>query len=125
MKPAEQAVEGDEAGVEREDAVELCRQGGLARRAWMLAIVFEIAVERPDCGAAAVLGEAVLVRESVELVNQPPLSRGSAWIQHSACRPTLNWPASSLVPAQAGITVSLRKPWALMLPPNGAPNWRP
>ena len=36
----------------------------------MPAIAFEITVECPDCGADAVLGEAVLVREGVELVNQ-------------------------------------------------------
>src|ERR1700694_1054160 len=70
MKPAEQAVESDEAGLEREDAVELCRERGLALRGWTLAIGFEIAVERPDRGAHGGLGGAVLRREGVELVNQ-------------------------------------------------------
>jgi hypothetical protein len=36
----------------------------------MLAIAFEIAVECPDCGAHGGLGGAILLRESVELVNQ-------------------------------------------------------
>jgi hypothetical protein len=40
MEPCEQTVEGDEAGLAREDAVEPCPQGGLALRGRMLAIRF-------------------------------------------------------------------------------------
>jgi hypothetical protein len=45
-----------------------------------------------------------LVREGVELLKQ-----AFGMIQHSVCRPTLNWPVSSLT-----ITVPGRKPWDLI-----------
>jgi hypothetical protein len=81
---------GDEAGLEREDAVEFCRERGLGRRGSRATVGLEIAMELPDRGADGDGGGAVLVREGVELVNEPPLSRGSAWTQHNRCRPTLN-----------------------------------
>jgi hypothetical protein len=48
MEPCEETVEGDEAGVAREDAIEACLQGCLALRGRMLAIGFESAIEPPD-----------------------------------------------------------------------------
>jgi hypothetical protein len=44
MEPCQQAVESDETGLAREDAVEACAQGGLALPGGMLAIGFEIAI---------------------------------------------------------------------------------
>jgi hypothetical protein len=64
MKPAEQAVEGDEAGVESEDAVELCRESGLAWRGWGATVGLDIAIELPDRRADGGLGGAVLVKVS-------------------------------------------------------------
>ena len=73
---------GDEAGLERDDAVELRCEGGLARRGWRATVGFEIAIELPDRRADGGLGEAVVVREGVELVNQPPLS----WLCENSTR---------------------------------------
>ena len=70
MEPCEQTVEGDEAGLAREDAVEPCPQGGLALRGRMLAIGFEIAIEPPDQRARSALSLALFIREGVELVNE-------------------------------------------------------
>jgi hypothetical protein len=84
MKPRQQAVEGDEAGFAGEDAVELGRKRGLALLARSALISLEIAVELPDCGAD---GDAVFRREGIELVDQPPLSRGSASTHHRPCWP--------------------------------------
>src|SRR6266851_6683716 len=71
MEPCEQAVEGDEASLAREDAVEPCPQGGAALRGGMPAIGFEIAIEPPDQCPDVTLGDALLMREGVELVNEP------------------------------------------------------
>jgi hypothetical protein len=71
MKPCEQAVEGDEAGFAAEDTVKPCPQGGLALAGRMLAIGFEIAIEPPDELADLTLGEALLIREGVEPVDEP------------------------------------------------------
>ena len=70
MEPCEQTVEGNEAGLVREDAIEACLQGCLALRGRMLAIGFESAIELPDQCADAALGGALLMREGVELVNE-------------------------------------------------------
>src|SRR5258708_24218656 len=70
MEPSEQAVEGDEAGLGREDAIKPCRQGGLALLGGMLAIGFESAIEPPDQSTGLALGDALLIREGVELVNE-------------------------------------------------------
>ena len=67
---AEQAVEGDEAGLAREDAVEPRPQGGLALAGRMLAIGFEIAIEPPDQRAHSALGLTLLIGEGIELVNE-------------------------------------------------------
>src|SRR5260370_4052884 len=68
MEPCEQTVEGNEAGLVREDAIEACLQGCLALRGRMLAIGFESAIELPDQCADAALGGALLMRQGVELV---------------------------------------------------------
>src|SRR5258707_1149567 len=70
MEPRKQAVEGDEAGLAREDAIEAGLQGGLTRRGRTLAIGFEIAIEAPDQRADAAVGDGLLIREGVELVNE-------------------------------------------------------
>ena len=60
MEPCQQAVESDETGLAREDAVEACLQGCLALRGRMLAIGLESAIELPDQCADAALGDALL-----------------------------------------------------------------
>ena len=70
VQPREQAVEGDEAGVALEDAIEARPQGGLMLFAGIAAIMFQITVELPDQVTDGGLGGAALVREGVELVNQ-------------------------------------------------------
>src|SRR5450755_2069243 len=70
MEPCEQAVEGDEPGLAREDAIEPCPQGGLAPADGMLAIGFEIAIEPPDQCTNFALRLALLIGEGVELVNK-------------------------------------------------------
>src|SRR5271166_3508889 len=70
MKPREQTVEGDESGLAREDAVEARPQGSLAPPAGILAIGFEVAIERPDQVTNAGLGLALLIGEGIELVNE-------------------------------------------------------
>ena len=85
MEPGEQAIESDEACLAREDAIEACRQGGLALPGRMLTISFEIAIEAPDQRADAALGNAVLIREGVELVNEV-LSTGRRMYGRSTCR---------------------------------------
>ena len=70
MEPRKQTVEGDESGLAREDAVEARPQGSLALPARVLAIDFEVAIERPDKLTNAGLGLALLVGEGVELVNE-------------------------------------------------------
>ena len=70
VEPREQTVEGDEAGLAREDAVEPRPQCGLALFAGSATIGLEIGVELPDQLADGGLGGAVLIGEGVELVNQ-------------------------------------------------------
>jgi hypothetical protein len=70
MQPCQQAVEGDEAGLAGEDAVEPCRQGGPAPLGGKLAIGFESAIEPPDQCADFALGDALLIGEGVELVDE-------------------------------------------------------
>src|SRR5580700_554060 len=70
VEPCEQTIEGDKAGLALEDAFEPCPQGGLALFGGSAAIGLEIAVELPDQLADGGLSGAVLVGESVELVNQ-------------------------------------------------------
>src|SRR5713101_7637737 len=70
MEPCEQTVEGDEAGLTHEDAVEPCPQGGLALPGRMLAIGFEIAIEPPDQCARSALSLALFIGEGIELVNE-------------------------------------------------------
>jgi hypothetical protein len=45
------------------------------------------------------LRDPMQIGERIELVHEPPGSstRGSAWTQHKACRPTLNWPAAGII----------------------------
>jgi hypothetical protein len=70
MEPSEQSVEADEARLAREDAIKACPQSGLALAGGMLAIGLEIAIEPPDQCPYAMLGDALLIREGVELVNE-------------------------------------------------------
>ena len=70
MEPCEQAVEGDEAGLVGEDAVELGGQRGFALRCRLSGIGLEVAVERPDQVADEALSTAIVVREGVELMDQ-------------------------------------------------------
>ena len=48
MEAFEQAIEGDEAGLPREEAIKPCRQRQLAPLAGGQSVGFEIAVETPD-----------------------------------------------------------------------------
>jgi hypothetical protein len=114
MEPCQQAVECDEAGFRGEDAIELCRESNLALVARRAAVSLEIAVELPDRGADGGLGGAILVGESVELMNQAlGMNPAQAMLADPRLREgrLLNWPASSLT-----MTLSRSKPWALMLP---------
>ena len=70
VEPREQAVEGDEAGLARKDAVEPRPQGNLALFGGRTTIGLKITVEVPDQLADAGLGGAVLRGEGIELVNQ-------------------------------------------------------
>src|SRR5262249_62130190 len=67
----EQTVEGDEASLTREDAIEPRRQGGFALFGWCETIGLEIAVEAPNQAADVALGFAVLIGEGIKLVNEP------------------------------------------------------
>src|SRR5271157_822703 len=60
---ASKTVEGGEAGLAAEDAIEPRRQGRLARRGWMAAPSLETAVEQPDQAADAALRGALGVGE--------------------------------------------------------------
>jgi hypothetical protein len=66
----EQTVEGGEAGLAAEDAIEPRRQGRLARQGWMAAPSLETSVVPPDQDADAALGGALGVGERIEFVNQ-------------------------------------------------------
>src|SRR5215207_9151283 len=70
MEASEQAVEGDEAGAAREDAIEASSQNGLAPLGRMKAIGLEIAVEPPDQFTGSALCVTLLVGKGVELVDQ-------------------------------------------------------
>jgi hypothetical protein len=63
-------IEGDESGLAREDAVEACPQGSSALPARILAIGFEVAIERPDQFTNAGLRFALLIGEGIECVNE-------------------------------------------------------
>src|ERR1700687_2611515 len=71
VEPREQAVEGDGAGLAREDAIEPRPQHGLSPLDRKAAVGLEISIELPDQLTHCGLGSAVLVGEGVELVNQP------------------------------------------------------
>src|SRR5215467_1387002 len=71
VEPREQAVEGDEAGLEREDVVEPRPQRSLALRGGSATIRLEISIELPNQGADGGLGGSAVVGEGVEFVNQP------------------------------------------------------
>ena len=71
MEPREQAVESDEAGFAAEDTVKPCPQSGLALPGRMPAIGFEIVIEPPDELADFALGDALLICEGVEPVDEP------------------------------------------------------
>lgn len=49
---------------------EACPQGGFALPGGMLTIGFKIAIEPPDQSADMVLGDALLIREGIELVDE-------------------------------------------------------
>jgi hydrophobe/amphiphile efflux-1 (HAE1) family protein len=68
LQPLQQAVEDDEAGLLREDAVEPRLQRSLAVRGGGVTIGLEVSVEIPDLLADGGLSGAVLVGEGVELV---------------------------------------------------------
>lgn len=70
VEAGEQPVEGGEAGLAFEDAVEAGTQGGLSRRRRIVAIGLEVGVEPPDQAADALLGGAMMIGEGVELVDQ-------------------------------------------------------
>src|SRR5260370_32980710 len=70
MEPCKQPVEGDESGLAREDAVEQGTHGSLALPARVLAVDFEVAIERPDELTNAGLGLALLIGKGIKLVNE-------------------------------------------------------
>src|ERR1700757_57912 len=61
MEPGKQTVEGDESGLVREDAIEAGAQGSPALSVRILAIGFEIAIERPDQSTNPGLGVSLLI----------------------------------------------------------------
>ena len=69
MEALKQSVEGDEAGLLREDAIKPRRQGRLASFAGGEPIGLEIAVQSPDQPADFALGAAVLIGEGIELMD--------------------------------------------------------
>jgi hypothetical protein len=69
VKPCEQTVEGNESGLACEDAIEAGAQGSPALLIRILAIVFEIAIKRPDQSTNSGLGLALIIGKGVELVN--------------------------------------------------------
>ena len=71
VEPFEQAVERDESGLEREDAIEPCQQDGLAALGRTAAVRLQSAVVFPDQVTDGALGRAVFVGKGVELVNEP------------------------------------------------------
>src|ERR1700692_2310723 len=70
VEPREQAVEGDEAGLALEDAVEPSPQCCLALFGGAATIGLEMTFEVPDQLARVGRGGAILVGEGVQLVNQ-------------------------------------------------------
>ena len=87
----QQAIQGDEAGALAEDAIKAQPQGAAAFCGGRQAICFQIGIEAPDQSADTLLAARCW---SVK-VSSLWTSR-SACTQHSACKPMLNWPASSL-----------------------------
>jgi hypothetical protein len=71
VQPFEQAIERDEAGLEREDAIEPRQQDGLASLGRTAAVGLQSAVVFPDQITDVALGRAVFVGKGVELVNKP------------------------------------------------------
>jgi hypothetical protein len=67
----EQAVERDESGLEREDAIEPRQQDGLAALGRTAAVRLQSAVVLPDQVTDVALGRAVFVGKGVELANEP------------------------------------------------------
>ena len=70
VKPHQQAIEGDEAGLLHEAAIEPRLQRCLAFRGGSETIGLEVGVEIPDLAADGSLSSAALVGEGVELVNE-------------------------------------------------------
>src|SRR5690348_16310412 len=106
MQPLEQAIERGKSGAPVKNAVKTGTHLAAAPGSGFGAIRLAIGVEPPDQLAYSLLGGTVQVGEGVELVT----SR-SACAQHSACRPTTNWPASSLT-----MTAFCRNPCAVTAP---------
>ena len=85
VQPRQQAIECGEAGAAAKDAIEAGTHLAAALCGWRRAIGLEVGIKPPDQRAYALLCVAVQIGEGVELVHNR-----SAWIQHSACRPTAN-----------------------------------
>jgi hypothetical protein len=84
VQPFEQAVERDEARLEREDAVDPRQQDGLASLGRMAVVGFQSAVVFSNQITDLALGRAVFVGKGIELVNEP---RGV----HLIWSPILSW----------------------------------
>ena len=71
MQSGHQPVERGKAGAAPEDPIEAGTQDGSAFRTGISAIALEVVVEVPDQAAYALLDDAVLFGEGVELMHQP------------------------------------------------------
>ena len=70
VQPSEQTVECDESGLELEDAIEPCQQHALAPLSRTATVSLQGTVVVPDQITDVALGEAMLVGEDVEFVNE-------------------------------------------------------
>src|SRR3954470_8368653 len=71
MQPRQQPIEADEAGAAHKDAVEARPQLAAPTCCWCGTIGLEVGIEPPDQAAHLLLGGALLVSESLQLVHQP------------------------------------------------------
>ena len=71
MQPRQQAIQRDEAGAAKEDAVEACAQRGRPAFAGFQLVRLEVRVEVPDETTNPRLGGAMLVVERIQLMHQP------------------------------------------------------
>ena len=74
--PCQQAIEGDEPGAAFEDPIEAGTQLAATARRRVKAVRFQVGVEIPDQRSDTLLADALLLGESVELIDKPLRMRG-------------------------------------------------